>query len=85
MFSLSRLDSTLDQQRIAGAEVTRIRGNRESMDQLSQEMAGCDGPQFEKTEVDGKVITTYLGIPIGVDEKIGRGRFVVLDMERRVQ
>jgi hypothetical protein len=83
-FSLARLDSVLDQLRMSGATTTRIRGPKMAMDLLSQEMAGRDGPSIEKVEVDGKTITTYLGIPIGVDDKMPNGLYCVLEMERRV-
>ena len=84
--SLARLDSVLDQQRIAGANVTRIRGTDTAMALLSQEIAGRDGPQIEKVkdEETNKEITVYLGIPIGVDTRLTPGLYVVLDMERRV-
>ena len=82
--SLARLDSVLDQQRIAGSTTMRIRGPRVAMESLSQEIAGRDGPQLEKVEDGGKVITTYLGIPFGIDDKLKPGMYVVLDMERMV-
>lgn len=83
-FSLSRLDSVLDQQRIAGATITRIRLNKESAELIAQEIAGRDGPQIETERVDDRTINTYLGIPFGVDGKLERGLYAMLDMERRV-
>lgn len=83
-FSLVRLDSVLDQQRIAGATITRIRLNKESAELIAQEIAGRDGPQIETIKVDDHTINTYLNIPFGVDTKLKGGLYCMLDMERRV-
>jgi hypothetical protein len=83
-FSLARLDSVLDQQKIAGATITRIRLTAASSELISQEIAGRDGPQIETVKVDDHVINTYLGTPIGVDKNLKPGLYCMLDMERRV-